>query len=307
MIAALHSTARRLRALREAATPPGGFVHDFFRSPTAAFGLTVTVILLTLAVLAPVISPQDPYDLMQVDFFDSELPPGATGGLGQTYWLGTDANGRDMLSALFYGLRASFMVALSSLVLALTFGTLMGLVSAYAGRRVDGLIMRIVDIQMSFPTILVALMLLVAFGRGLDKTILALTIVQWAYFARNVRASALSERTREYVLAARLAQIGTFRIMWRHILPNCLPPLMVNASVQLASAISIEASLSFLGLGMPVTQPSLGLLISNGFAYLMSGKYWISVFPGIALALTVFSINLMSDRLRDMLNPRLKR
>lgn len=307
MIGTIRTMALRSRSVAATVAPKGGFVHEFARSRVAMVGLVITLILFLLAILAPLISPQDPYDLMQVDFLDSELPPGSIGGLGQTYWLGTDANGRDMLSALFYGLRASFMVALSSLCLALTFGTLMGLVSAYAGRRIDGLIMRIVDIQMSFPTILVALMLLVIFGRGLDKTILALTIVQWAYFARNVRATALSERTREYVMAARLAQISTFRILWRHILPNCLPPLMVIASVQLASAISIEASLSFLGLGMPVTQPSLGLLISNGFAYLMSGKYWISVFPGIALALTVFSVNLMADRLRDMFNPRLKR
>jgi peptide/nickel transport system permease protein len=283
------------------------FMREFAESKTAVAGLIVTLILMAVAFFAPLISPQDPYDLMQVDFLDSELPPGSIGGMGQTYLLGTDANGRDMLSALFYGLRSSFMVALTSLCFALVFGTLMGLISAYAGRRIDGLIMRIVDIQMSFPTILVALMLLVIFGRGIDKTILALAIVQWAYFARNVRASALSERSREYVMAARLAQIPTFRILWRHILPNCLPPLMVIAAVQLASAISIEASLSFLGLGMPVTQPSLGLLISNGFSYLMSGRYWISVFPGIALALTVFSLNLMSDRLRDMLNPRLKR
>lgn len=287
--------------------PFGRFVAEFSESPTAVFGLVCTILLLAVAFLAPVISPQNPYDLMQVNFMDSELPPGSIGSFGEIYVLGTDANGRDMLSALFYGLRASFMVALTSLVIALIFGTLMGLISAYAGGRIDALIMRIVDIQMSFPTILVALMLLVIFGRGIDKTILALAIVQWAYFARNVRATALSERSRDYVMAARLAHVPTLRILWRHILPNCLPPLMVIGSIQLASAISIEASLSFLGLGMPPTQPSLGLLISNGFAYLMSGKYWISVFPGVGLALTVFSINLMSDRLRDMFNPRLRK
>jgi len=292
---------------RSAEKPLARFMSEFAESRSAVIGLVCTLVLLVVAFMAPWISPQNPYDLMQVDFMDSELPPGSLGGLGQVYLLGTDANGRDMLSALFYGLRASFLVALTSLSIALVFGTLMGLISAYVGGRLDSLIMRIVDIQMSFPTILVALMLLVIFGRGLDKTILALAIVQWAYFARNVRASALAERSREYVLAARLAQVSTLRILWRHILPNCLPPLMVIGSIQLASAISIEASLSFLGLGMPATRPSLGLLISNGFAYLMSGKYWISVFPGIALALLVFSINLMSDRLRDMFNPRLRK
>lgn len=293
--------------LRFAERPLGQFLREYSQSHAASFGLVMTLILIAIAFLAPLIAPQDPYDLMQVDFMDSELPPGAIGGAGQIYLLGTDANGRDMLSALLYGLRASFVVALSSLGIALVFGTIMGLVSAYTGRWVDSLIMRIVDIQMSFPTILVAMMLLVTFGRGIDKTIFALAVVQWAYFARNVRASALVERSREYVLAAQLAQVPTFRILWRHILPNCLPPLMVIASIQLASAVSIEASLSFLGLGMPVTQPSLGMLISNGFGYLLGGKYWISVAPGIALALTVFSLSLMSDRLRDMFNPRLKR
>lgn len=294
-------------ASRRPDTPLSRFIWEFCESPAAVLGFVVTAILLVVAILAPWISPQNPYDLMQVDFMDSELPPGSVGGQGLVYLLGTDANGRDMVSALLYGLRASFLVAVTSLVLAMIIGVLLGLVSAYAGRWVDALIMRVVDIQMSFPTILIALMLLVLFGRGLDKTILALTLVQWAYFARNVRASALAERNREYVLAAQLAQIPTFRILWRHILPNCLPPLLVIASVQLASAISIESSLSFLGLGLPVTQPSLGSLISNGFAYLMGGRYWISVFPGIALVITVFAINLMSDRLRDMFNPRLKR
>jgi len=288
-------------------TPFQRFRSEFCESPAAVAGLIVTVALLLTAILAPWVSPQNPYDLKQVNFMDSELPPGSKGGDGQTHWLGTDANGRDMTSALIYGLRSSFLVAVSSLCMALVLGVLLGLVSAYAGRGMDSFIMRVVDVQMSFPTILVALMLLVVFGRGLDKTIFALTLVQWAYFARNVRASALSERGREYVQAAQLAQIPTFRILWRHILPNCLPPLLVIASVQFASAISIEASLSFLGLGMPVTQPSLGLLISNGFAYLMGGKYWISVFPGVVLVITVFAINLMSDRLRDMFNPRLSR
>lgn len=285
----------------------GEFFIEFSQSKVAVAGFVCTVILVLLAIFAPWISPQNPYDLMQVDFMDSELPPGSLGGAGYTYLLGTDANGRDMVSAMLYGLRSSFLVAFSSLAMALVIGVLLGLVAAYVGRGVDAVIMRIVDVQMSFPTILIALMLLAVFGRGLDKTILALTLVQWAYFARNVRATALSERNRDYVQAARLAQVPTFRILWRHILPNCLPPLLVIASVQLASAISIEASLSFLGLGMPVTQPSLGLLISNGYGYLLGGRYWIAVFPGILLVITVFSINLMSDRLRDMFNPRLKR
>jgi len=180
-----------------------------------------------------------------------------------------------------------------------------GLISAYAGGWVDNLIMRLVDLQLSFPSILIALILLAVVGQGVDKILIALIAVQWAYYARTVRGAALVEKKKEYVDAARVMAFSNERIMFRHILPNVLPPLIVVATVQVAHAIALEATLSFLGLGMPITSPSLGLLISNGFAHLLSGRYWISFFPGVALLVTIVAINLVGDRLRDVLNPRL--
>jgi peptide/nickel transport system permease protein len=184
-------------------------------------------------------------------------------------------------------------------------GLLMGLTAAYFGGWVDTLIMRVVDFQLSFPAILLALILLSIFGQGADKVVIALVAIQWALYARTVRASALVERQKEYIQAARVLNLPPWRILWRHLLPNCLPPLLVVATVQVAHAISLEATLSFFGLGLPITEPSLGLLIANGFNHLMSGRYWISFYPGVALLLTILSINLVADRLRDVLNPRL--
>ena len=224
-----------------------------------------------------------------------------------TYWLGTDDQGRDMLSAIFYGLRISLGVALVSVVIALSFGTLIGLYAAYHGGRADAVIMRVVDLQLSFPTILVALILLAILGKGIFNVVLALVIVQWALYARTARGVALAERRKEYVESAACLGLGPARIIVFHILPNCMPSLIVIATLEVAHAISLEATLSFLGLGLPVTQPSLGLLISNGFDYLLSGYPWISVFPGVALLITVVAINLVGDELRDILNPRLQR
>jgi len=223
-----------------------------------------------------------------------------------TFLLGTDDQGRDMLSAILYGLRISVMVGVTSTVIALAIGLSLGLLAGYAGGRIEALIMRVADIQLAFPPILVALILLALTGRGVDKIIIALVTVQWAYYARTTRSTALVERKKEYIEAASLLGLSPLRIMFRHLLPNCLPPLIVIAALQVASAISLEATLSFLGLGLPVTEPSLGLLISNGFQYLLSGKYWISFFPGVALLATVVAINLVADQLRDVLNPRLQ-
>jgi peptide/nickel transport system permease protein len=194
-----------------------------------------------------------------------------------------------------------------STVLAVGLGLLMGLLAAYFGGWVDAVVMRVVDLQLSFPAILLALILLAIFGQGLDKVIIALVAIQWALYARTVRASALVERDKEYMEAARVLGLPRARQVWRHLLPNCLPPLIVVATVQVAHAISLEATLSFFGLGLPITEPSLGLLISNGFNHLMSGRYWISFYPGLALLLTILLINLVADRLRDILNPRLRR
>ena len=224
-----------------------------------------------------------------------------------TYWLGTDDQGRDMLSAIFYGLRISLGVALVSVLIALSFGTLVGLYAAYHGGRADAVIMRVVDLQLSFPTILVALILLAILGKGVFNVVLALVIVQWALYARTARGVALAERRKEYVESAACLGLKPARIIVFHILPNCTPSLIVIATLEVAHAISLEATLSFLGLGLPVTQPSLGLLISNGFDYLLSGYPWISVFPGVALLITVVAINLVGDELRDILNPRLQR
>ena len=278
---------------------------EFARSRVAVTAAVVLALILCVAMLAPAISPQNPYDLAQLDIMDAKLEPGAKGLDGRLFTLGTDDQGRDMLSAIFYGLRISLGVGVMSTIAALTIGMAIGLTSAYAGGWVDALVMRIVDLQLSFPAILIALVLLAVLGQGVDKIVIALIAVQWAYYARTVRGNALSEKKKEYVDAARCMAFGPGRIVFRHILPNVLPPLIVVATVQVAHAIALEATLSFLGLGMPITSPSLGLLISNGFAHLLSGKYWISFFPGIALLVTIVSINLVGDRLRDILNPRL--
>ncbi len=280
---------------------------DFFESRLATIGLVLVVLILFAAVFAPWITPQNPYDLRQLTIMDGSLPPGGVGMTGQTFWLGTDPQGRDIASAMVYGLRLSMIVAGAATLGALAIGMAAGTCAAYFGGKVDTLIMRIVDVQLSFPAILIALILLAVFGRGVDKVIIALIFIQWAYYARTVRGSALVERQRDYIEAARCLAISHRRIMFRHLLPNCMPALIVVATVQVAQAIALEATLSFLGVGVPITEPSLGLLIANGYDYLLSGRYWISVFPGIALLVTIVAINLVGDQLRDVMNPRLSK
>jgi peptide/nickel transport system permease protein len=240
--------------------------------------------------------------------FELELAiRGTEGETVMTYWLGTDGQGRDMLSAIMYGLRTSLAVGVVSCFFAMSIGLSLGMIAAFFGGRIETVIMRIVDLQLSFPTILVALMLLAILGSGVEKVMLALVIVQWAYFARTARSVALVERSKEYVEAAQCLALSKTRVIFKHLLPNCLPPIIVVATVQVANAIALEATLSFLGIGLPVTEPSLGLLISNGFEFMLSGRYWISVYPGVALLITIIAINLVGDRLRDALNPRLNR
>ena len=287
-------------------SPAREFAANFAQSRIALAGFAVLCLILIVAVGAPLFSPQNPYDLAQLDIMDSKLAPGENSPSGATYVLGTDDQGRDMFSAILYGLRISLGVGVMSTVVALAIGLAIGLIAAYAGGWLDALIMRLVDLQLSFPSILIALVLLAVLGQGVDKIIVALITVQWAYYARTVRGNALVEKRKEYVDAAVCLAYSVPRVLFRHILPNCLPPLIVVATVQVAHAIALEATLSFLGLGMPITSPSLGLLISNGFTHLLSGKYWISFFPGIALLVTIVSINLVGDQLRDVLNPRLK-
>ena len=295
------------RGPARAETPLRRFLSLYAESRLALVALAVLVLIVVAAIAAPWLAPQDPYDLEQLDILDARLPPGEKSGTGMTFWLGSDAQGRDMLSAILYGLRISIGVGVIATVAAVAIGLSLGLIAAYAGGRTESLIMRVVDLQLSFPSILIALVLLAVVGQGVDKIIIALITVQWAYYARTVRSSALVERNKEYVDAARCLRLSPARILFRHIMPNCLPPLIVVATVQVAHAIALEATLSFLGLGLPITQPSLGLLISNGFSYMLSGKYWISFYPGIALLVTIMSINLVADQLRDVLNPRLAR
>jgi len=280
-------------------------LNGIFSSVKATIAFIVCIILILAAIFAPWIAPQNPYDLMQIDIFDAKLPPMSESMSGMVYVLGTDTQGRDMLSAMLYGLRTSLGVGLSAGLLALVIGAGLGLLAAYVGGRLDALIMRIVDLMLGFPTILIALLILAVLGQGTWKVIMALVLVQWAYFARAARGAALVEVNKDYVEAARCLGLGRTRILFSHLLPNCLPPLMVIGTIQIASAIATEATLSFLGIGLPITEPSLGLLISNGYQVLLAGLYWISVYPGLLLLTLVFVINIVGDRLREVFNPRL--
>ena len=288
-------------------TPFRRFVAEYCESWVAVAAFAGFVAIVVVAVLAPWLTPQDPHDLMQIDILDNLLPPGAPATAGFTFVLGSDGQGRDMLSAIAFGLRISIFVGVASGLAAFALGMAIGLVAAYAGDRVDGIIMRFVDLQLSFPTILIALVLLAGLGQGVGKVIFALVVVQWAYYARTVRGAALVERRREYIESAECLALAPARVVFRHLLPNCLPPMIVIATVQVAHSIALEASLSFLGVGLSPTEPSLGLLIANGRAYMMSGHYWISVYPGIALLIVIVTINLVGDQLRDVVNPRLRR
>ncbi len=304
--AAAPAPARGPKAAKEE-TPFQRLAIDFAQSHLAVFGLAVMLLILLIALVAPVIAPQNPYDLAQLDIMDGRMPPGSVGGEGLKFWLGTDDQGRDMLSGIMYGLRISLFVGAGSALIAGVIGSALGLVAAYAGGRTESIIMRLVDLQLSFPSILVALMILAFLGKGIGNVMLALVMVEWAYYARTARGSALAERRREYIEAAECLALSKARIVFRHLLPNCMPPLIVVGTFQMARAIALEATLSFLGLGVPVTEPSLGLLIANGYQYMLSGKYWISFYPGIALLVTIVSINLVGDQLRDVLNPKLRR
>lgn len=267
----------------------------------------ILLVFVLAAALAPWVTPQNPYALATLNLDESKLAPGAQ-NISRTliFVLGTDDQGRDMLSAIVYGLRTSLLIGFVSTGLALVLGTALGLWAGYKGGRTDVLVMRIADIQLSFPAILIALVLLAVLGQGIGKILTALVAVQWAFYARTARSVALVERNKEYVEAALGLGLPVRLVIFTHLLPNCLPPLIVVAALQVASAISLEATLSFLGLGLPITEPSLGLLIANGFQYMLSGTYWISFYPGIALLVTVMAINLVADYLRDVLNPKLQ-
>ena len=297
------SRARTLQPLSD--TPRrAGILKQLRSRPTVRGAGLALLALIVLVLAAPWFAPQNPYNLADLNLLDGRLAPFSQSMDGARYLLGTDDQGRDMLSAILYGLRISLLVGLASVVIATAIGSLVGLLAAYAGGIVDMLLMRLVDFVLGFPSILVALVLLAIMGRGVDKVILAIVLVQWAHYARIMRGRALQERHKEYVEAAANLGYPAWRVMLFHLLPNCLGPVLVFATVQVAHAIVLEATLSFLGVGVPVTRPSLGLLIANGFQYLLSGDYWISLFPGVALLALILIINIVGDRLRNALDPK---
>lgn len=291
----------------QAISPLRNFWGRFKEDRIALAALGVVGIILVMAILAPWIAPQDPYDLSKLSLRDARRPPGFIGSGGYLHWLGTDAQGRDLWSAILYGLRVSIQIGLTAGFLALVIGTTIGLVAAYARGFLETFLMRIIDLQLSFPPILLALVLVAALGQGVAPLVTALVAAQYAYFARTAYGAASAERSKDYIEAAMATPLSNARIVFRHLLPNAMPALIVVATVQIAYAIALEATLSFLGLGLPVTEPSLGMLISNGVKYMMSGRYWISVYPGIALIILIVAINLVGDHVRDILNPRLNR
>jgi peptide/nickel transport system permease protein len=289
------------------ATPFGRFWAEFSRNWVAVAALIVVVALVAVALAAPLIAPQDPYDLANLVLRDARRPPGYVGAGGYTHLLGTDAQGRDLLSAILYGLRISLQMGLVAGATAFVLGAGLGSTAAFVGGKVEAAIMRVIDLQLSFPAILLAFVLAALLGQGRGQLTAALIAAQYAYFARTAHGAASAERGKDYVEAALSTPLSGWRVVTRHILPNCMPPLIVVGTVQVASAISLEATLSFLGVGLPPTEPSLGMLISNGFQYMMSGRTWISIYPGVALIVLIVAINLVGDQIRDQLNPRLRR
>jgi peptide/nickel transport system permease protein len=280
---------------------------EFCENRIAVGALAVVAAIALVALSAPLIAPQNPYDLASLVLMDARRPPGFVGSGGYVHILGTDAQGRDLYSAILYGLRISIQIGVAAGTVALVLGAVLGTMAAYFGGRIEAFIMRIVDLQLSFPAILLALMLSALLGKGMTQLVAALVTAQYAYFARTAHGAASVERSKEYVEAALSTPLPAHTVVFRHILPNCLPPLIVVATVQIANSIALEATLSFLGLGLPPTEPSLGMLIANGFQYMLSGRYWISIYPGIALIVLIVAINLVGDQVRDQLNPRLKR
>ncbi|MGI9524905.1 MAG: ABC transporter permease [Hyphomicrobiaceae bacterium] len=290
--------------------------HSFLASPIAVGSAIVTLVFFVAAVFAPLVAPHDPFDLVTIDIMDASLPPAWLPDGDPRFLLGTDDQGRDILSTIIFGSRISLFVGFASVIFSMVLGVGLGLISGYVGGRVDAFIMRIADIQLSFPAILIAL-LIDGVARGVVPRdlhediafyvlIFAIGVSGWVQYARTVRGSTLVEKNKEYVQAARVIGLGAGAILWRHVLPNVLGPVLVIATIHLAIAIITEATLSFLGVGVPPTTPSLGTLIRVGNDFLFSGEWWITIFPGIALVLLVLAINLLGDWLRDALNPKLR-
>lgn len=291
------------------------FLYHFRRDRVAMVSFAVFIALLAAALLSPIIAPHNPYDLATIDILDSELPPSWLEMGDERFLLGTDVQGRDILSTMLYGSRVSLIIGLGAVALQLVIGIVVGLSAGYFGGRIDNLLMRFADVQLSFSTMMVAIIVSAVFQATLgadfyaEYAVLMLVVIiglaEWPQYARTIRATVLAEKKKEYVEAAQVMGFKSMRIMFRHILPNCLSPILVISTVQVANAIMSEAALSFLGLGMPVDKPSLGSLISMGFSYIFSGSWWITAFPGIYLVILVLVINLLGDWLRDVFNPKI--
>ena len=281
----------------------------------AIASFAVFCLLILAAVFAPWLAQDNPYDLASIDIMDSELPPMWIEGGESRFWLGTDEQGRGIYSTILYGLRTSLLIGIGAVLLQMAIGIIVGLLAAWYGGWLDNVLMRIADVQLSFSTLMIAIIISAIIkavygaeffaANAVLILILIIGISEWPQYARTIRASALAEKSREYVEAAQVMGFGAPRIMFRHILPNCLTPILVISTVQIANAIMSEAALSFLGLGMPPEQPSLGSLISNGFNLLLSGAWWISLFPGLVLVVLTLVVNLLGDWLRDVFNPKL--
>ncbi|CAH1533499.1 dipeptide ABC transporter membrane subunit DppC [Vibrio owensii] len=291
------------------------FLYYFKRDKVAMASFTVFMVFLVLAIAAPVLAPTDPYDLTSIDIMDSELPPSWMEDGDERFVLGTDEQGRDILSTILYGSRLSLTIGFLAVGLQLVLGIIIGLSAGYFGGRIDSFLMRFADVQLSFSTMMVAIIVSAIFKASFGSDfysqyavvmlVVIIGVAEWPQYARTIRASVLAEKKKEYVEAARVMGFKAPRIMFRHILPNCLSPILVISTVQVANAIMSEAALSFLGLGLPVDQPSLGALISIGFNYIFSGAWWITAFPGIVLVTLVLVINLLGDWLRDVFNPKI--
>ncbi|MDX8521715.1 ABC transporter permease [Mesorhizobium sp. VK23D] len=290
-------------------------VYDFLHSPVALISALVLVAIAMSAALAPLLSPQNPYDLTQLYLDKAELPPIWTADGEAPYLLGTDVQGRDIFSAILYGSRISLMIGFAGVIMAATIGVLVGLIAGYIGGWIDNFLMRVGDLVLSIPTLLVAILVSAIFRHLLPISlrdaftpailIISISITSWVQYARLVRASAMVEARKEYVLAARVLRVSSARIMLSHILPNVMTPVLVTATLNLGLAILAEATLSFLGVGMPATQPSLGTLIRIGNQYFFSGSWWVVLFPALQLSLIILAVNLLGDWLRDALNPKL--
>ncbi|WP_234494825.1 ABC transporter permease [Vibrio maritimus] len=291
------------------------FLYYFKRDKVAMTSFTVFMVILVMSLASPLIAPHNPYDLSTIDIMDAELPPSWMEDGDATFPLGTDEQGRDILSTILYGSRLSLTIGFAAVGLQLFLGTVIGLSAGYFGGRVDSFLMRFADVQLSFSTMMVAIIVSAIFKASFGSEffsqyavlmlVVIIGIAEWPQYARTIRASVLAEKKKEYVEAARVMGFKAPRIMFRHILPNCLSPILVISTVQVANAIMSEAALSFLGLGLPVDQPSLGALISIGFKYIFSGAWWITAFPGLVLVTLVLVINLLGDWLRDVFNPKI--